>query len=570
MSSLHPSQSPVRQQPLDWVVLALICALGIGMAARNVTDEGFVTLDGDMPRYLMNGVFLRDLLLACPWKAPLEFAEHYYARYPALSLGHHPLLPAIAEVPFFLTLGVSVFSARISVLAALALGLVCWFRLVRSIYDAPTACFASLLLISTPGFITLFQLVLSEPYTLSLIITCVYLMHRYAVTERPVFGVAFVVCAVASAYAKHLAVFMFPVYLLQFVAAFGVRRLFTRPVILAMAAAFVGLVPLVPLTLEYSQVNVQIAQHVDSADRVGSRNLLQFARRLWDGPFGLTAALMGLAGVSAATALFRRDRRILLFVIWAGAIYLGVVALAVGNDRFVCYWLPAFAGMAAAGLHASPARTWRVAFSIAVLATVGYQLWLVRETARPGQSVGIIPDGAGGYEDAARFVTEHRRGDSVLYSAAVDTGYFVFHVRKHDSRREMIVLRADKVLTTSRMGALAIEDKIADPSEIRGILKRFGVGYVVIENRPYPDGPLRWLEDAVRGDDFDHRLTVPIESRARRMAGATVSVYEYRGRVPADPHAPLDMRILHMNGTIQLRMGQLIRRPPADSSLQPE
>lgn len=564
------SNASVPLQRWEWAALALVCTLGIGLAARNLTDEGFVTLDGDMPRYLMNGVFLRDLLLAFPWTAPLQFAEHYYARYPALSLGHHPLLPAIAEVPFFLTLGISVFSARISVLAALALALVCWFRLVRSIYDTSTAWFASLLLISTPGFITLFQLVLSEPYTLSLIITCVYLMHRYAVTERPIFGVAFVVCAVASAYAKHLAVFMFPVYLLQFVAAFGVRRLFTRPVMLAGGATVLGLVPLVPLTLEYSQVNVQIAQHVDPSNRVGSRNLLRFARRLWGGPFGLTAPLMALAVVSIVAAAFRRDRRVVLFVGWAGAIYLGVVALAVGNDRFVCYWLPGFAGMAAAALHASPARTWRVACSIAVLATVGYQLWLVRETAKPGRSIGITPDGAGGYEEAARFVTEHRRGDSVLYSAAVDTGYFVFHVRKHDARREMIVLRADKVLTTSRMRELAIENKIADPREIHGVLKRFGVGYVVIENRPYPEGPLRWLEDAVRGDDFDHRLTVPIDSRARRMAGATVSVYEYRGRVPADPDAPLDMRIFHMNETIALRMGQLIGRPPANGALQPQ
>ena len=35
-------------------------------------------------------------------------------------------------------------------------------------------------------------------------------------------------------------------------------------------------------------------------------------------------------------------------------------------------------------------------------------------------------------------------------SSNVDTGYFVFFTRKHDPHQDLIVLRADKLLVTSR------------------------------------------------------------------------------------------------------------------------
>src|SRR5439155_766790 len=65
-----------------WLTLAAVGILGIALASRGLTDEGAVSLDGDMPHYLMNGVFTHDLLQDLPLRAPLQYAQLYYARYP--------------------------------------------------------------------------------------------------------------------------------------------------------------------------------------------------------------------------------------------------------------------------------------------------------------------------------------------------------------------------------------------------------------------------------------------------------------------------------------------------------
>ena len=81
---------------------ALLVAVFIG--SRGITDEGAMPVRGDMPRYLMNGVFLYDFLgsgVGWTFGSAMTYAQRYFAQYPALSIGHHaPLLP-ISLVPFY-------------------------------------------------------------------------------------------------------------------------------------------------------------------------------------------------------------------------------------------------------------------------------------------------------------------------------------------------------------------------------------------------------------------------------------------------------------------------------------
>lgn len=547
-----------------WLALAVVCSLGVVLAARGLGDETAVSLDGDMARYLMNGVFLHDVLHDLPFTAPLEYAQRYYARYPALSLGHHPLLPALAQVPFFLVFGVSVFAARLSTLVAMALMLIFWFRLIREIYDVPTAFFASLLLVTTPGLIPLFQVVLAEPFALSLIVLSVFFMHRYCASERPRDAVAFAVCVVLSGYAKQLSAFLFPVYAFQFASTFGVRALFRRSTLLVIAAMALCLFPIVPLTLKYSPFNVMLVTDFDRpGGRISGNRLLLILSRLWRGQLGLSVPLLVIGAVSFASAALRRDRRLLWFAVWMALVYAQQVLLGITNDRFAVYWLPAVCALGAAAYHVGQGPRWRTVWAVVLTATAGYQLWSGSQPIA-GRSAIVRPVGAGGYEEAARAVTEQPLGDTVLYSAAVDTGYFVFFVRKHDADRERIVLRADKVLTTSRMGRLDVGRRIGARDEILPILKRYGVGYVVVEDGTYPEGPLRWLQDVVQTPDFELRERFAIESGDRRLRQATLSVYAYLGRTPADADASLSMDIPVVTEHVQVRLADLIGERQAD------
>lgn len=546
----------------SYLAVGAVCLLGVVLVSRGITDEGAVSLDGDMPHYLLNGAFLYDVLHDAPLRAPLEYAERYYARYPALTLGHHPFVPALAEIPFFWAFGVSVFAARLATASAFALLLVFWMSLVRQVYDTTTAVFSSLLLISTPGIIPLFQIVLSEPFTLCLIVLSLYFMQRYCATGRAGAGVAFALCVVLSAYAKHLAVFIFPVYAFQLASAFGIRRLFSRSTLITAVCIGVCLLPLVAVTLKYAQWNVAIVtQFVKPGQRTSSTNFMRVAQWLWEGQFRLTIPVLVLAGVAVAGAAVTRDRRILLFVTWAASVYVGLLLMGVTNNRFFCYWMPAFCALAAAVVQLASTPRWRTAWTMVLIATVGYQFWTSAADAATPMKAAARPAGATGYEEAARYVSENRLGDTILYSAAVDTGYFVFFVRKANPTNQLVVLRSDKVLTTARMGYLNFKLNVSDPSEILPILQKYGVGYVVIEDRPFPDGPLRWLQNMVQTSDFAMRKRIPIKSTDLRMDGATLSIYEYKARVPAAADVSLSIGVPLMNGVIQVPLADLVRSP---------
>jgi hypothetical protein len=91
--------------------------------------------------------------------------------------------------------------------------------------------------------------------------------------------------------------------------------------------------------------------------------------------------------------------------------------------------------------------SWRRALRVSLALAVAWQFWSARD-ARPAR----LGDA---YEEAARFVlaeTRVRPAPTVLYIASLDTGVFMFFVRKHDPARQLVVLRADKLLTTSLMG----------------------------------------------------------------------------------------------------------------------
>jgi hypothetical protein len=87
-------RDPDTEQPLAIdrvaVYLIILMAVIIAIASKGILSEGTIAI-GDMPRHAMNGVFLYDALRDLP-PDPLAYAYRYFARYPALSLGHHPML----------------------------------------------------------------------------------------------------------------------------------------------------------------------------------------------------------------------------------------------------------------------------------------------------------------------------------------------------------------------------------------------------------------------------------------------------------------------------------------------
>ena len=62
MFPFPPWRRGVPSKVQTGLAITIICVVICILAGRGITDEGMVSLQGDMPRYLMNGVFLQDLV----------------------------------------------------------------------------------------------------------------------------------------------------------------------------------------------------------------------------------------------------------------------------------------------------------------------------------------------------------------------------------------------------------------------------------------------------------------------------------------------------------------------------
>ena len=543
----------------SFIYVSLLAVVILLLAAKGIRNEGTGSLHPDTPRYLVNGVFFYDLIRDFPLSAPIKYAQQYYARYPALSLGHHPLLLGLAETPTYAVFGISVCSARLTIVFFMLLGGVMWFLLIRAIYDETVAFFSSLLLITTPFIVEFSQAVMSEIPAVALIIVTTYFFYRYCQFGKSKYAYAFAISLVLSVYARQQAVFMIPVFLCYFLIAKGPRKLITKEIIVSCIIIALLLLPVVPMTLKFSQTNVRAVSEKSLSSRFELSNVLYHVKALWHPQLTVPALILSLLGVGLS--LYRRDKRATIFLLWIAGNYLQATYAKAQDPRYSIYWLPVFCLFAAATIDLFRYRPLKVLLSTLVIATAMYQFV---STFR------VEPTFAEGYEEAARYVIENRKGESVLYGNSVDSGRFIFFVRKHDPQRGLIVLRADKMLADPP-ASWVVGERGTGRELIYGILRDLGTGYVVIEDKEFGSPTLDLLREELKSERFVLRKRIPIRSNSSKLLdiasttyrsklqGLALAIYEYKEYAPPQPGKVLHMDIRLMGDSIVVPLDDLLR-----------
>lgn len=525
--------------------IALICTIVIILSTKGIMDESVISMNGDMPKYLMNGAFFYDFIRDLAFKDPLGYAYEYYARYPALSLGHHPLLLGVAEVPFYSVFGISVFSGRLTIVFFLLLAAIFLFFLVKSVYDETIAFFSSLLFVTTPYIVDFSRIVMSEIPTLALLVTAAYFFYQYCESEKKKYIFASAVSLVLSIYSKHNAVFMIPVFLVYLLIRKGPRSFLKKEVIFSCLIIGFLLLPLLLITLKFSRANLNFATTALSSKPSSlvtpfSSRLFYYLNSIWERHLTLPVFILSL--ISIPVSIYRRDRRTIIFFLWIVCLGMMMVYLGWRESRYAIYWIPAFCLFAALTFNYFQARSWRASVSILLIVITAYQFVVSFKTK---------PDFTDGYEEAAKYIVENKEGASILYSGIIDTGYFIFFVRKHRSDRDIIILRADKVLATSKMNWI-IDNKIKKRDEIYDILKNYGVRYVVIEDIESPSRSLEWLRQEVKSDKFILCKVIILKSSYHKTDNVPLSIYEFKEYASPKAGQRLQMDIPLMGGSIDI------------------
>jgi hypothetical protein len=529
------------------LVVALVVAVwssGLGLS-RPTAYHGM----GDAPRYLMNGVFLLDLLQSGTPQRPsalLQFAERYYAQYPALSLGHHPPLFPASLVPFFLVMGVSALAAR--------LAMVVWFvgavwllhGLGRRLYDERVAGWAALLFASCPAVFLFAGQILAEVPAIAMVLAAVLLLERFRGSGRVSAYLLFCAAVIASLLTRPTAIYMFPAYAVLLLRDGWLGRLTSGGIAvvngLALGLGAVLVLGYMTLSPFNSSVVLEVIGRGVSGAAVSAVAMAVIDQR--ELAFAMAAGLAGAA--------LTRDKRVLVPLAWVLSVLACALVLtgAIEAGRYTIISVPAMCLIGASVV--ATART-RMQQAVAATGLASLVVLQVADTARrPARD---LP----GYEEAARYVVGVADEPTILYSASADTGYFVFFVRQHDQDRRLAVLRSDKLLTTSRMGRLNVESRIAGPDEIPGILQRYGTRFVTIEDQPTGDRTLEWLRALVRTDRFVERRRFPA---GPGVDGVDLVVYEYLDATLAARDAELDLNLPLVGRRISVRLADIGRPSP--------
>ncbi len=487
----------------DWLpaLLVMLCA---GLLFFGAPGGGAFEWS-DAPRHALNGVFVKDAFAALPLHDPTGYAYRYYGQYPALTILFYPPLFYFLSAPFYALFGVS-HATALSVVAVhylfFAWGSWVLFRFWLGRWQAAAA---ALMLVASPEIASWGRQVMLEIPAFAFLIWSAVYFTRYRREQR--IGWLYLAAAllVLAMYTKLSTCFMAAVFAGTLLAQRRGALLRDRHTWFICLIAGVALVPLIFITVKFGQANLQSVTGIaDSAASRGSLSgWLWYLKQL---PGQLGWPLTVVASVGAVFALLRRRQTalaqtdLLFWALWFGCGYLFFSAIDLKEARHSIFILPAAVISASALLARLPSpRGSAAALGLLALAVAAQTVLL-----RPVLYVK-------GYAEAANYVALHApRTSAVLFSGYRD-GSFVFNVRSHEERRDLTVVRADKLLLKVAVRReLGVQQNNLTEAEIGEQINQLGIHYVVAQPGFWNDlEAMQRFERVLASSQFEQVARIP-------------------------------------------------------------
>jgi hypothetical protein len=471
---------PVRRAA-DWparavLVLVLFAATGALFATAPMRGDFWWS---DAPRHALNGAFVKDFVAAMPLDDPAGWAVDYYLRYPALSILFYPPLFYGVEAIVYAFFGVSHTAAQATVLLFIPLLGAGAYGIARSVLPRWSSLGVALLAMGAPETAFWARQVMLDVPSYACLVTGAYFFCRYAEGARPRYVYLALLFVLAAVYIKLNAVFIAPVLALAFVIAKGRAGLRDRHALAAGVLGVIGLVPALLLTLKFGAVNVESV-----AGRQGDLSRFSPAAWLFYGehiPAALGYAGALLACIGLILLLLGRTGQArwfaALLIGWFVFGYVFVSMIGVREPRHGLMMLFPLILCTALALHRFLPERWaQAAMLILGAATFGSSV------------IAYPPPSIGGYDAVVDYVASHAPKNAIVLFSGYRDGNFVFDLRTHEERRDIVTVRADKLLlkvAVERSRGVGQQDY--DEAQIAKLIRDLGVDIVVVQPHFWDD-----------------------------------------------------------------------------------
>ena len=435
----------------------------------------------DESRHAMDGVYFLDLIKDMPVFHLYQYTKQYYAKYPALGLAWYPPFFAMVEAIFYAIFGISTFAARSTVIFFALLGVFIWYVWIREIYNQEIAFYSGLLFITMPLVVYWSHAVMLEIPTLTMIILSFYCFYKYFELDEKKYAYYLALSLSGALLTKQTAAFIIPLFFSYILIRKKYNKLIKKECIISYIILAIFLVPLTIFTLKFGTLGLKVTLG-DLKELCKGTRLEQWSYylRLLPNIFSWPILLLSLPIIPFI--IKEKDKNGLLFLLWIfwwyacfSYIFGYQGSFSKCGNYYGVYVVPPFCLLTVLSLNKLRGKLkFLPALIILIIITI-YQIVLSFNIKTP-----YIPNI---YEEAAKFVTQNPKGTTTLVSAYYD-GNFIFHVRRHDPKRRMIILRADKTLVSLAVfKRFGVYPHVHDENDIYNMLQDYGTGYIVVEDK---------------------------------------------------------------------------------------
>jgi hypothetical protein len=484
----------------------------LAISARDISvGEFYFNIDEES--HAVNGLYFRDLYRTLPLRNPVSFTYNYYAHYPALGIVHWPPVFYVVEGAVFLIAGPSVIAARLTILLFMALSLTFLFALVSYLTNRLTAMMGMAFLAFMPAMLLFEKLVMLEIPCLAFCLACGYYLVRYARENRNRDAYLYALTMSLALLTKQTAVFL-PAFTLFYLVAQRKWRLLLSSVG-AKAAGIVAFLagPFYAFAawVYWKTIAMALGEHKISMYKGALAYLA--AIPLQTSWILLVCALAGLIVV-----VVRRQHEVFSFSIaWITACLLVMVLIGHKENRYVMYWLPGFALLAAVLFGTEVSDRLRRPQMVAAC------LLLIALSAK---AIAFERPYICGYQEVARQLVQRAHHGVVLVDDLDGSGTLIFFGNVMDPQRKLYFVR--KALYIARWKKdFGYANLVSRPDDVDRIVDHYGINYMVVaENGRVEFEGQKVLRDYLRFGRFKPVSRVEIRTNLPEWTKRTVVLYQ--------------------------------------------
>jgi 4-amino-4-deoxy-L-arabinose transferase-like glycosyltransferase len=461
----------------------------------------------DASRHALNGAFYLDLFRELPLDNPKQWAVNYYLQYPALTVLFYPPMFGVVEAIFFALLGVSHETAQLTVsffYVASAWGVYCLIRLWRSSWQALAT---ALVYIGLPETALWGRQVMLEVPAFAFLIWGGYGVSRYLQHRQPRHLYLTMAMVLGGAYTKQTTVFVAVAFLSILCWQSGLAILRNRSLLRAAVLFTLASLPLAVLTWRFGALNFAQASGTEGMRYRGTNwASWRYYLAVLPDQAGFVVLALGVLGLGLWLLRPQRPEQDVagrLFLLWfcIGFVLFAVTSLK--EQRYTVFLLLPIAFFAVEAVHRLIPQRWAGGLAVA-LGAAGVLSAAFRTE---------VPHVAG-YKEAVDTVTKRAPAGSVILFAGSNDGSFIFGLRSRETRRDLSVLRADKLLLRFKVRPdILLEDLGKSEAELLDVVRRQGVSYVVHERGSWRGvKSMKMLEDVLATRQFQLVQTIRMHS----------------------------------------------------------